>query len=121
MRDLSNEINKFSQEKLRTYDMIMDCESPNDFKRLAVKLGANMRDKNHICITHKNGDVTSISCTPGKKISLFKTQNEFVDIYCLEKSNYKNEKRREIKNNRNNDLNNKNSKNSKNSKKNKKK
>lgn len=102
MRDLSNEINKFSPEKLRTYDMIMNCVSPNDFKKLAVKLGADMRDKNHICITHKNGDVTSISCTPGKKISLFKTQNEFVDIYCLGKSNYKNEKRREIKNNRDN-------------------
>ncbi len=112
MRDLSNELNNFSQEKLNTYNMIMNCVSPNDFKKLAVKLGADMRDKNHICITHKNGDVTSISCTPGKKISLFKTQNEFVDIYCLGKSNYKNEKRREIKNNRNN--NNKSKKNKKN-------
>lgn len=109
MRDLTDQINKFSPEKLNTYNMIMNCVSPNDFKKLAVKLGANMRDKNHICITHKNGDVTSISCTPGKKISLFKTQNEFVDIYCLGKSNYKNEKRREIKNNRDNIKNNKNS------------
>ncbi len=100
MREIQKNIQNLSSDKFELYNKIMNCSKPNDFKNLAVKLGANVRDQNHIFIKHFNGDVTSISCTPGKKISLFKTQNEFVDIYCLNKSNYKNEKRREIKNNR---------------------
>mgnify|MGYP006085535773 CR=1 FL=1 len=100
MRDLYKEIMNYPQDKINTYYSIMRCHTPDDFKKLAVKLGANMRDKNHIWITHKNGDVTPISCTPGKKIPLHKTQNDFVDIYILNKSNHKNELRREQRNNR---------------------
>jgi len=101
MRDLYKEIMNYPQDKINTYYSIMGCHTPDDFKKLAVKLGANMRDKNHIWITHKNGDVTPISCTPGKKIPLHKTQNDFVDIYILNKSNHKNELRRDQRNNRN--------------------
>lgn len=102
MRDLHKEIMNYPQDKIDTYYNIMGCQTPDDFKKLAVKLGANMRDKNHIWITHKNGDVTPISCTPGKKIPLHKTQNDFVDIYILNKSNHKNQLRRDQKNNRDN-------------------
>tara|TARA_B100001175_G_scaffold285027_1_gene265824 strand:- start:158 stop:484 length:327 start_codon:yes stop_codon:yes gene_type:complete len=102
MRDLSNEIHTYPQEKQNIYQKIMNCEKTDDFKKLAIYLGAELRDKNHIFIKHFNGDVTSIACTPKKKITLHKTANEFINIYIHNISNFKNEQRRNTKNNRKN-------------------
>lgn len=100
MRDLSNEINTYSLEKQQIYNKIISCEKTEDFKKLALNLGAEMRDKRHIFIKHFNGDVTSLACTPKKKITLHKTMNEFINIYIHNISNFKNEQRRDVKNNR---------------------
>lgn len=100
MRDLSNEIHNYPSEKQLIYNQIINCEKTEDFKKLAVNLGAELRDKNHIFIKHFNGDVTSLACTPKKKITLHKTMNEFINIYIHNTSNFKNEQRRNIKNNR---------------------
>ena len=53
--------NTYSQEKQHIYQKIMNCEKTDDFKKLAIYLGAELRDKNHIFIKHFNGDVTSIA------------------------------------------------------------
>ena len=72
MREIQKNIQNLSSDKFELYNKIMNCSKPNDFKNLAVKLGANVRDQNHIFIKHFNGDVTSISCTPGKKYHYLK-------------------------------------------------
>jgi hypothetical protein len=62
-------------------DDINRCKKSSDYVKFARKYGATVREKNHYVITHKSGDVTTLSCTHGKQTPLHKTRKEFINIY----------------------------------------
>ena len=60
------------------------CVSSKDFVNFAKKRGASIREKNHYFIRFRNGETTTLSRTPGKKISLHKTLKLFKNIYNID-------------------------------------
>jgi|TARA_B110001452_G_scaffold147612_1_gene122892 hypothetical protein len=62
----------------------MKCKKAEDYAIFSKSLGAIVRHKTHWFITHPNGNHTTISSTPGKKIKLHKTKREIAENYNLE-------------------------------------
>lgn len=60
---------------------LLKCNTPADFANFAIKNGATVRHKKHYHIKHSNGHISTISSTPKPKIPLYKTMNEFKNIY----------------------------------------
>ena len=71
-------------------DDLNRCKKSSDYVKFARKNGAKVRDKNHYVITHKSGEVTTLSCTHGKQTPLHKTRKEFINIYINNEVNNKN-------------------------------
>jgi len=71
------------------HTQLMNCNTPAEFVLFAKRHGATIRHKNHYFIKHKTGEFTSISCTPKPKIPLFKTKNQFINIYLKTKAKRK--------------------------------